>query len=148
MNIQYFVNKIKEISLNHKQVKGFYVGNTWDMSNTKGDIYPCVWVEFPVLIDYSFKDKQYSFSIDILGLAKNDDTNSEMNVISQCESIADQLIQAYTKYIDDSAVIKMSGLTVKNINSDMAVGCRIDMQVKTNRECDFLNNFKEVMVKL
>lgn len=148
MNIQYFVNKIKEISLNHKQVKGFYVGNTWDQSNSKGDIYPCVWVEFPVLIDYSFKDKQYTFSIDVLGLAKSDNTNSEMNVISQCESIADQLIQAYSKYINDCAVIRMTGLTVKNINADSAVGCRIDMQVKTNRDCDYLNNFKEVMVKL
>lgn len=147
MNINYIVQRIKEIALNHKDIKSFYIGNTWDASTGKGDIYPCLWVEFPVLIEYTPKQKTYTFSINVLMLAKSDDTYDEMNKQSQCEEIADQLTQAFQKYINNISVGRNVGLTVKNINADVATGVRIDIQFNTNRECVIENNFKEVMIR-
>lgn len=149
MTIQQICDKIKEISLNHKEIKSYHVGNTWDQSASKSsDIYPAVWVEFPVLCDYTFSNKTYTFSIDVLALPKQDDVYSEMNVISQCEQIADQLLQVFKLYIANTNFSTMTGLTVKNLNADLAVGVRIDLKIITNRECEPLNNFIEEMVRL
>jgi len=147
MNINDIVKRIEEISLNHNLVKSFYIGNTWDASTGKGDVYPCVWTEFPVLIEYTPKQKTYTFSLNVLMLANNDDTYDEMNKQSQCEVIADQLTQAYQKFINGIAVGRNVGLTVKNINADVATGVRMDLQFITNRECVIENNFKQVMTR-
>ena len=150
-DIKTLVERIKAISLNHKEVNSFHVGNTWDMATGKDDVYPNVWVEFPVLIEYTSSprgsNKVYTLSIDVLDLAKNDDTWDEMSKESQCEQIADQLLQAYQKYISQYSNGRMVGLTVKNINADKAVGVRIDVQFQTNRECDFDDNFDAKMTR-
>ena len=53
MTIQKLVDRLKEISLAHNQIKSYHVGNTWDMAASKSsDIYPAVWVEFHVLVTY------------------------------------------------------------------------------------------------
>jgi len=123
------------------------VGNTWDMSTTKGDVYPAVWVEMPVLVEYTLKTKTYTFSIDVISLAKSDDLNSELSIQSQCEAIADQLLQVFKLKIANMSEGRLTGLTVKNINADIATGVRVDVQFITNRECDPLNNFKELMTR-
>jgi hypothetical protein len=149
MTIQQLVDRLQEISLNHKDIKSFHVGNTWDQSSTKGDIYPAVWVEFPVLVTYELKNqKKYTFSFDVLALPKPDDTTDEMNMISHCEQIADQLLQAFQWKIANINIGALSGLTVKNINADIACGVRVDLEFYTNRECDYLNYFNEAMEKL
>jgi len=149
MTIQELVTRFREISLNHKEIKSFHVGNSWDMSASKSsDIYPAVWCEFPVLSEYTMKDKSYTFSLDILALAKADNTEDELNITSQCEVIADELLQVFKLKIANLALINMSGLSVKAINADMAVGVRIDMKVTTNRACEPLNNFIETMDRL
>ena len=142
-NIQTTVERIREITLAHNEVKSFYVGNTWDMAASKSsDIYPNVWVEFPVLINYTFQEKTFTFSIDVLMLPKQDDVWDEMSKQSQCEVIADQLLQAYKKYIAHFNMGTITGLTVKNLNADIATGVRIDVQFITNRECEIEENFK------
>jgi hypothetical protein len=149
MTIQEIVDRIKEISLNHKEIKFVNVGNTWDMAASKSsDIYPAVWIEFPVLAEYTPKDKSYNFSVDVLALPKQDNVWDEMSVISQCEQIADQLTQAFKLYINNISIGRQTGLTVKNYNADIACGIRIDIIVRTNRECDILNNFIEHMDRL
>lgn len=148
MNIEATLERIKEITLAHNDVKSFYVGNTWDMSASKSsDIYPNVWVEFPVLIEYSLKDKTYTFSIDVLMLPKQDDTWDEMLKQSQCEVIADQLLQAYKKYMANFNMGRITGLTVKNLNADIATGVRIDVEFITNRECSIEDNFNLKLVR-
>lgn len=147
MTINDIISRIEQISLNHKQVKSVYIGNTWDMVTGKGDVYPNVWIEFPVLVGYTPKNKTYTFSLNVLMLAKSDDTYDEMNKQSQCEVIADQLTQAFQKYINGIAIGTNVGLTVKNINADVATGIRIDLQFLTNRECVIDEAFKEIMVR-
>lgn len=149
MNIQQLTDRLKEICLNHNDVKSYNIGNTWDQATGKGDIYPAVWQEMPILISYGLAGtKKYTFSLDILALPKQDDVIDELNKQSQCEVIADELILAFQKYIKNAGVITIDGLTVKNINADIACGVRLDIVFNTNRECDLDGDFKEVMIKL
>lgn len=148
MNIQDLTNRMKEICLNHKDIKSFNVGNTWNMATGKGDVYPAVWVESPVLINYTLKQKTYTFSLDVLMMAKANDVNDELYKQSICEQIGDQLLQVFKLKINGLSEGRMTGLTVKNINADLAVGVRIDLEFNTNRECDVLNNFIEVMDRM
>ena len=149
MNIEILTNRLREICLNHKEIRSYYIGNTWDMSASKSsDVYPAVWQEMPILVEYTLKTKTYTFSLDVLALPHQDDVNDELSLQSQCEVIADQLLQAFKLYIAHMSEGTLTGLTVKNLNADIATGVRIDVQFITNRECDIDDNFKEVMNRL
>jgi hypothetical protein len=142
MNIQDIIDKIQEISLKHKYVKSFNTGSVPDMSDSKSsETYPMVWFETPVLITYTNRrEKRYTFALNVLSLAKPDDVKDEINMQSQCEVIADDILQT----IQDSKDLgteNFAGLTVKAINSDLAVGVRIDLTIITNRTCDYKLNF-------
>jgi hypothetical protein len=149
MTINDLVTRLGEICLNHAEVNSFNLGNTWDMAASKSsDVYPAVWIEQPILITYNVKgQKEYAFSMDVLMLPKQDNTTDEVLKQSQCESIADDLLMAFSKYMKNFGLNQAVGLTVKNLNADLAVGVRIDIKINTNRECDWDNDFKEVMVK-
>ena len=138
MSIQELVDVCRDISLNKIDAKTFYVGNTWDMSTGKGDIYPAVWFEFPVLVDYTTVgplSKQLTFSIDFLTLANLDDTLDEIQMISHMEELADLFLLYLKKQKGFSLVDIPTGLTVKSINADNACGLRIDLRVNTGRVC-------------
>jgi hypothetical protein len=149
MNIEQLTERLKEICLNEKDIKSFHVGNTWDMSTGKAsDVYPAVWVEFPILVDYEMKDKIYTFSLDVLMLPKQDNTFDTLSKQSQCEAILDILLQVFRLKIANLSVNSATALTVKNINADIAAGCRVDLKVVVGRECDPLSYFRETMDRL
>jgi len=149
MNISELTNRLKEICLNHVDIKSFHIGNTWDMATGKAsDVYPAVWQEMPVLVEYTLKEKTYTFSLDVLMLPHQDNVEDELSKQSQCEVIADVLLQAFKLKIGHLNVGRLTGLTVKNLNADIATGVRIDIQFITNRECDILSYFKENMDRL
>ena len=138
MTINEIIIKIKDICLAHEDVNSFNVGNTWDMSTGKGDVYPNVWLELPVLISYSTQNKpikSFTFSFDVLMVPENDNVLDEFDKISQCEVIADQILTSIKTLKGFSITNSPSGLSVKNINGDMACGVRIDLVLTTNREC-------------
>lgn len=149
MSIQELTDKLREIGLNHNDIKSYYIGNTWNMSVSKSsDTYPAIWQELPILVTYNPNgQKEYTFSIDILMLAKQDNVDDELNKISQCEEIADDLLQAYKLYIKSLAVTSATALSVKNINSDMAVGIRLDIKFITNRTCSITSRFNREMTR-
>ena len=149
MNIQTLTERLQEICLNHKEINSYSIGNTWDQAASKSsDVYPAVWQEMPVLVEYTLKQKTYTFSLDVLMLPSQDNVSDELSKQSQCEVIADQLLQAFKLYIAHMSEGRLVGLTVKNLNADIATGVRIDIQFITNRECDIDDNFKEVMNRL
>lgn len=154
MTIQQFIDRASVIALNHKDVKSTYVGNTFDMSTSKGDTYPNVWFEFPILTAYTLKNKKtYTFSFNVLGLPALDNPNSEMEVISAMEQIADDLLWAFGSVIPFMGIVSMNGLTLRNVNPDYACGIRIDFTLETarfessNGTCDPKTNFKTPMSK-
>lgn len=137
MNLQEIVNKIQEISLQNEYINSFNVGNTWNQSASKSsDVYPACWLELPVLINYAQPkvQKRYEMSLDVLMLAKQDDLMDELNKISQCEQIADEIIKILEFKVQGFKLANATGLTVKAINADLACGVRIDFTIITNRE--------------
>ena len=119
MTIQELVDVCEDIALNKIDASSFYVGNTWDMSTGKGDIYPNVWFEFPVLVDYktiSNLTKTFTFSLDFLTLAKSDDTIDEINMISHMEELADLFLYWLKRDPNFKLLDAPTGLSVKSIN--------------------------------
>jgi len=138
MSIQELVDVCQDIALNKIEAQSFYVGNTWDMSTGKGDIYPAVWFEFPVLVDYTTVNtlsKQITFSLDFLTLANLDSTTDEIQMISHMEELADEFLFYLKRNKQFPLVDIPTGLTVKSINADNACGIRIDLKVNTGRYC-------------
>ena len=149
MNIEQLADRIKEICLNEKDIKSFHIGNTWDQALGKAsDVYPAVWIEFPTLITYEAKDKIYTFSLDVLMLPKQDDVYDTLSKQSQCEAIIDILLQVFKLKIANLSINSADGLTVKNLNADIACGCRVDLKFVVGRECDPLSHFNETMDRL
>ena len=138
MTIQELSDKIKAIALDDVGLRSYYIGNTWDMSAGKEDTYPNLWLEMPILVEYSTQQKLYktfTFSVDILMLPKLDDLPDEIDKISQCEVYADQFLH-YLRQDSDFVIQDFpSGLTVKTINADQACGVRLDIKVNTGRVC-------------
>jgi hypothetical protein len=143
MTINELVRIIKHVALKKMEgIQSFYVGNTWDMSQDKGNIYPNLWLEFPILVNYQIQNKlqkEFSFSVDILDLPKLDDTSSEIDRISHCERLADEFLFYLQRDIECkkefSLVDLPNGLSVKAINADNACGIRLDIKVISSREC-------------
>jgi hypothetical protein len=146
MNITKLVERCKSIALDNLEFKSVYVGNVWDHSTSKGDVYPCLWIEFPILVDYVLpgKSKQYSFSLTFLTLPELDDTEDEMNMISHLEEYADKFLQLLYEDKRLSIVPSPTGLTVKAINPDVACGIRLDIRINTGRVCDPLCDITEL----
>lgn len=138
MTIQNLVDVVKGITLDDIQLKTFYIGNTWDMSTGKGDIYPALWFEMPVLVNYNVQNKQnkqFVFSVDILKMPEMDNTTDEILKISECEVLADKFLSYLKQSADFHLVEAPTGLSIKSINADNACGIRLDIQVNTQREC-------------
>jgi hypothetical protein len=147
MNISKLVERCKSIALDDLGFKSVYVGNTWDHSTSKGDTYPCLWIEFPILSEYNIvgtHSKQFSFSLCFLVLPKLDNTEDEIQMISHMEEYADKFLQLFQQDKRFPLVPSPTGLTVKAINSDIACGIRLDIRVNTGRVCDDLCNIKEL----
>jgi hypothetical protein len=138
MTIQELIDVCRDIALNKVEVKSFYVGDTWNQSASKGDIYPNIWFETPILIDYSTivtLSKQFTFSLDFLTLAKMDDVEDELQMISHMEELADLFLLYLKKQKGFPLIDVPTGLTIKNLNADNAVGVRLDIKVNTGRVC-------------
>lgn len=148
MNIETLKNRLRDICLTHADVRSFHIGNTWDEAvNKSDDRYPAVWFELPVLIDYTPKTKTYTISMNILELPKLDDVGDELHQISHAEEIADALIQAFSHKICDINVGVVNALSLKNVNSDIACGVRLDLAINTSRLCDYDNKFNNPLIR-
>ena len=138
MTIQNLIDVVKGIALNNLEFKSFQVGNTWDMSTGKGDVYPALWFQMPVLTSYNVQNKQskaISFTVDILKLPEMDNTSDEILKISECEVLGDKFLSYLKRNTDFTMVEGPTGLSVKSINADNGCGIELDIQVNTKREC-------------
>lgn len=146
MTINEVVTHIKEIALKHKQINSFQAGMRYNSATGKGETYPQVWLETPVLINYTNqREKRYSFSINVLMLAKPDDYIDVVNKQSQTEEILDDILQGLQYiYKNNMGYENIDGLTLENFSDDLAVGSRSDFTIITNRNCDSKNQFDTI----
>lgn len=147
MNISKLIERCKSIALDNLGFKSVHVGNTWDHSTSKGDTYPTLWIEFPILVDYNVGNKhskQYTFSLTFLALPELDNTEDEMIKISYLEEYADKFLQYLYEDKRFPIVPNPTGLTVKAINADVACGIRLDIRVNAGRVCEELCDILEL----
>lgn len=147
MNIQKLIDRCKSIALDNLGFKSFYVGNTWDQSTSKGDTYPALWFEMPVLVEYNIagkNSKQYTFSVVFLALPKLDNLDDEIHKISHLEEYADKFLQLLITDKRFPVIQSPTGLSVKAINADIACGIRLDIRVNAGRVCDELCDITEL----
>lgn len=146
MTINEVVQHIKEVSLKHKQVIAFQAGMRYNMATGKGESYPLIWLETPVLIDYpNQRNKTYTMAINVLMLAMPDNYKDVVNKQSQTEEIMDDILQALQYiYKGNLGYESIDGLTMENFSDDLAVGCRADFTIITNRNCDSKTQFDTI----
>ena len=137
MNINELVKKLEYIVLEKLEFKGFYLGDPFNHATGKGDKYPNVWVETPIMSTYSLSlknHKEIDISLDFLYIPRLDDVPDEFNFMSHAEEDLDLFLQ-YLSKDKNLTIISATGLTIKSVNADMAAGIRLDMRIRTVRYC-------------
>jgi len=137
MTLEELVDIVKTITLEDLELNSFYIGNTWDHSAGKRDLYPNLWFEMPVFTSYVVSTKlakTFTFSVSILEFPSMDNTESEIKNISICEVYADKFL-SYLRANGISINGEPSGLSIKSVNADNACGIRLDLSISTPREC-------------
>jgi hypothetical protein len=137
MNINELNLILKDVALNKVESESFYIGDKWDNSTGKGDLYPAIWVETPYLIDYQLSGnytKKITFAIDVLMFPKLDDVEDEVNMISHAEEMGDEFLFYLRKY-KELSIASATALSVKSFNADQAAGVRIDIVINVGRVC-------------
>ena len=126
-----------------KQIKSVQSGNDYDVATSKSsDIYPAVWIELPVLIEYpDNKRKTFQFALNFLTLTKQDDLQSILNKTDDMEVLSDVFLQALSQRYEWFAIEDVSGLTLRNFSADDLSGVRIELTFTVGRECDFIDYF-------
>ena len=145
MTINKTIDHVRHISLKHEQVKTFHAGHSWNSATNKGETYPNVWLEMPVLNSYTnAREKRYTFALNVLMLAKQDDFLDVINKQSQCEEILDDILQALQfLFKNNMGYEDITGITLENFNDDLACGARADLTIITNRTCDYKTRFRK-----
>lgn len=143
MTLNEIILHIKDICLRHNQINSFQAGMRYNAAQNKGENYPLVWLETPALIDYTNRtQKRFTMALNVLILANNDDYVDVVNKQSQTEEIMDDILQALQFFFKNNmAYENISGITIENFSDDLAVGCRSDFTIITNRNCDSKENF-------
>jgi hypothetical protein len=147
MNISKLIERCRSITLDNLNFKSFNIGNPWDHSTSKGDHYPCVYFEMPVLTEYSVgpkNSKKITFSLTFLTMAELDNVEDEINMISHLEEYADKFLQYFAEDKNFPLIQSPTGLTLKSVDADVSCGIRIDVQINTGRFCGELCNIIEL----
>ena len=137
MNINDLIKKLEYIVLEKLEFEGMYLGNPFDHATGKGDKYPNVWLETPILTSYSItgkNTKEFNISLDFLYIPKLDNVPDEFNFMSHAEEKLDLFLQ-YLRKDPDLSIVSASGLTIKSVNADLAAGIRLDLRITTGRYC-------------
>ena len=137
MNINDLIKKLEYIVLEKLEFEGMYLGNPFDHATGKGDKYPNVWLETPILTSYSItgkNTKEFNISLDFLYIPKLDNIPDEFNFMSHAEEKLDLFLQ-YLRKDPDLSIVSASGLTIKSVNADLAAGIRLDLRITTGRYC-------------
>lgn len=139
------LKQLKEIlrvtALQHKEVNTFDFGETFEAAINGNYQYPAIFMELPVLINYTPDglDKTFSFAIDIYDLKDFNDKDADYDAFSNCEVIGDAY---FSKLRADNrstfSITDINAITFRNQTDDDLAGVRYELLVTTRRE--FCNN--------
>lgn len=135
MTLNQVVNRIKALSLAHKQVRNFYKGLVTDFLADRKTNYPSVFLQDNggnISIAGQATTLTYRlFLLDLVNVSENTNANVE-DVQSDTVSVAMDLIaQMNAGFFDDWAISKEVSLQlVEEQDSDLIAGCVLDFSIR------------------
>lgn len=137
MTLDQIKNVFNTISLQHVDIKEFYIGDSFSVAVSPKTKYPIVFLEIPYSINYSDnrRTKNYQFALLVLFKVKQDDIEQSHKAISAAEDIGDAIIsKIQNDYKQDFLITGVNGLSVDQFSDDYLAGVRFELTVTVNRE--------------
>jgi len=130
----------QNLSLSHKDVQQFKIGNYYDSANSGNDKYPLVFWEMPYSISMNL-DKpidtiQVSFNVFLS--TKQDDVQDAHQAISLAKAIGDAiLLRAHEDSNSGFTLNSANSISVREYTDDYVAGMRYDLALTVMRDmCD------------
>ncbi|GHM98852.1 hypothetical protein WSM22_03420 [Cytophagales bacterium WSM2-2] len=141
MTLQHFKNEIEKICLSNRNIQSFDYGEDYQLATGKGKKYPLAFLELPYNIDYSFdqdnlKTVQFALLILFTTKGKGDDVKGDHMLISQAESIGDNVTQIIYKTVKGFKIDSVNGLSLREFSDDNATGVRLEIKGQMKRDCN------------
>lgn len=139
MRLHELFYEIKQLCLQHNQIKSVQIGHTYDVATSKSsEVYPAVWMELPIFTNYiDGRKKQHVFALNFLTTVKSDNIQDVIDKTSDMEAVGDHVLQAIKDKYRKIGIENMDGITMRGFSDDDLVGIRIELNFMVGRECDF-----------
>lgn len=137
MTLQDIKNAFNQVSLQHKDIKEFYVGDSFSVAVSPKTQYPIVFMEIPYNISYADNRrlKSYQFALLVLLKVKQDDIEESHKAISAAEDIGDAILsKIQNDYKSEFIITGINALSVDQFSDDYLAGVRYQLTVSVNRE--------------
>ncbi len=137
MTLEQIKNVFNTISLQHIDIKEFYVGDSFSVAVSPKTKYPIVFMEIPYNISYSDNRrlKTYAFALLVLFKVKQDSIEDSHKAISAAEDIGDAIIsKIQNDYKSQFLISGINGLSLDQFSDDYLAGVRFELTVTVNRE--------------
>lgn len=144
MTLEELKDYFKTLTLSHKDIKEFYIGNDYNQAEQITHKYPMVFYELPYYIDYNLNPNR---QVDDLQVAFNvfvesnwDKIEKDHEAISRAKEIGDAIITYINFNATDFIVTRVSALSVREFTDDSVSGMRFELTLQFPRTfCDQTN---------
>lgn len=136
MTLEQIKDAINSVSLSHKSIKEFYVGNRFDVGTYPSAKYPVAFLEIPYNIAYSDdrKFKTYNFAFLVLLRKDVEDIVDSHKAISKAENIGDAILsKLQNDYAQQFRINGINALSLDNFSDDDVAGVRYQLTITVIR---------------
>lgn len=137
MTLNDIKNAFNQVSLQHIDIKEFYVGDSFNVAVSPKTKYPIVFLEIPYNIAYNDNRrlKSYSFALLVLLKVKQDSIEESHNAISAAEDIGDAILsKIQNDYKSQFIISGINALSLDQFSDDYLAGVRFELTVSVNRD--------------
>ena len=144
MKLEGLKNYFKDISLSHKDIKTFIIGNNVDVTSKIRNDYPAFFLELPYYVSpvkYNYDNVTVAFNI--LMSTVIDDVDKNHYSISRSKEIGDVIID-YINSDDNSEfkILNYNAVSISEFTDDSLSGFRYELTLMVPRETCDSTNFK------
>jgi hypothetical protein len=141
MTLNQVINRIQQISLNHRQIRNFFYGKPTDFLTDKTTLYPSVFLqENGGSIDSKTKSTTFKFILYIVDLVhvSEDQKANETDVQSDCTSIGEDFLAefSHSQFTDWDFSTSADFVFVEEEQDDMYAGIAINLSIRTPYQKD------------
>lgn len=139
MTLELLKNRIRHISISHKQITDFDYGEDFLLATGKGRDYPLVFLEIPYNLSYeipSNRFKSLQFALLVLMKPTNDAVDEDHVLISKSETIGDAIVTRFQKEAAQIGFIidSVNGISLREFSDDNVQGFRFEITGRFFRE--------------